>query len=164
MRVRSLVGGALLGAAAAYLFDPVAGNGRRARLRDQAAAQLRRTQWRGEKLQRHASNVIEGKMHHLASPEDGDRAMDDTTIAQRIRSEVLGRPNLDAREVIVDVEEGIARLRGQLDDTERIESVVEETRRIPGVRDVENLIHLPDVPAPNKKAARSASGRSEGAR
>ena len=163
MRVRHVVGGALLGAAAAYLFDPLAGNGRRARLRDQAAAQLKRAQWRGEQLQRHATNVVEGKMQQLTSHE-GDRAMDDTTIAQRIRSEVLGRPNLDAREVIVDVEEGVARLRGQLDDTERIESVVEETRKIPGVRDIENLIHLPDTPAPNKKAARSASARSKGDR
>jgi osmotically-inducible protein OsmY len=83
--------------------------------------------------------------------------MDDVTIAQRIRSEVLGRPALDAREIIVDVNEGVARLRGQLEDPERIQTLVEQTKKIPGVREVESLIHLEDMPAPNKEAARSAA-------
>ena len=157
MRVRQLMAGASIGAVAAYLLDPVAGKGRRARLRDRAGADLRRARWRGEKLRRHASNVIEGKVHELPGHQDTERPMDDATIAQRIRSEVLGRPALDAGEIIVDVDEGVARLRGQLDDSGQISELVEQTKRIPGVRDVETLIHQAGAPAPNKKAARSAA-------
>jgi osmotically-inducible protein OsmY len=164
MRIRGLITGAFVGAALTYLFDPAAGKGRRARLRDQAGSELRRARWRGEKLRRHASNVIEGKMHQLPGQREPDRPMDDATIAQRIRSEVLGRPALDAREIIVDVNAGVARLRGQLDDREQIQSIVEQTKEIPGVLDVESLIHLAGMPAPNKEAARSAARASSKSR
>jgi osmotically-inducible protein OsmY len=155
MRIRGLITGAFIGAALAYLFDPAAGKGRRARFRDQAGSELRRARWRGDKLRRHASNVIEGKMHQLPGQGEPDRPMDDATIAQRIRSEVLGRPALDAREIIVDVNDGIAWLRGQLDDPEQIQSIVEETKEIPGVLDVENLIHLEGTAA--RSAARAST-------
>jgi gas vesicle protein len=155
MRIRNFVAGALVGAVAAYLFDPLAGKGRRARVRDRTAATLRRARWRGEKLQRHAGNVIEGKMHRIAEPGDLDRPMDDATIAQRVRSEVLGRPDLRADDLIVDVENGVTRLRGQMEDADRIEKIVDLTKKIPGVREVETLLHAPGTSAPNKEAARS---------
>ena len=162
MRIRDLIAGASAGAAAAYLFDPLAGRGRRARLRDRVGAELRRARWRGGKLRRHAANVLEGNVHQFAPLDETDRPMDDVTIAQRIRSEVLGRPSLSAKGIVVDVNEGIARLRGQLDDAKLIHRLVEETKNIPGVRDVESLLHPAGASAPNKEAARSterAGGR-----
>jgi hypothetical protein len=83
--------------------------------------------------------------------------MDDVTIAQRIRSEVLGGPSLSAKGIVVDVNEGVARFRGQLDDAELIHRLVEETKNIPGVRDVESLLHPAGASAPNKVAARSTA-------
>jgi osmotically-inducible protein OsmY len=155
MRIGSMIKGGLVGAAVAYLFDPVSGNGRRARLRDQVGASVRRAQDRADKLSRHTSNVIEGKKAELAG--DGDRSMDDATVADRIRSEVLGRPGLDAGGLVVDVQDGVAHLRGEMQDEARITEVVAMTRSVAGVRDVENLIHVPGTPAPNKQAARSTS-------
>jgi osmotically-inducible protein OsmY len=156
MRIGSMIKGGLVGAAVAYLFDPVSGNGRRARLRDQIGASVRRAQDRADKLSRHTSNVIEGTKADLAGG-DGDRSMDDATVADRIRSEVLGRPGLDAGGLVVDVHDGVAHLRGEMRDEARITEVVAMTRGVAGVRDVENLIHVPGTPAPNKQAARSTS-------
>jgi osmotically-inducible protein OsmY len=156
MHVRAFVTGAAVGAAAAYLFDPDAGNGRRSRLRDQTGAMLRRGRERADELSRHAGNVIEGKLHEVARAGDADRAMDDATIADRIRSEVLGRRGLDAADVVVNVEGGVAYLRGAAPRPEAIDEIVERTAAVAGVGAVENLMHLPETPAPNKQAARSA--------
>ncbi len=155
MRVRSFVIAGLAGAAVAYLFDPASGGARRARLRDRTAAIARRMRIRADKLSRHAGNVLEGKMHDIAGVGGSERSMDDATVADRVRSEVLGRRDLDAGSLIVNVEEGVAYLRGQLNEPGRIERVVDLTGAVPGVRRVENLIHLPDSPAPNTEAART---------
>lgn len=160
MHLRAFVKGAAVGAAAAYLLDPDAGRGRRSRLRDQAGALVRRGQDRADELSRHASNVIEGKLHELAGTGDIDRAMDDTTVADRIRSEVLGRRDLAAGEVVVNVEDGVAYLRGEAPIAGTIEEIVDRTKAVSGVRAVENLLHQPGTPAPNKRAARSAAGPS----
>ena len=162
MRTRTFVGGAAIGAAVAYLLDPVSGRSRRARMRDQSAATARRARDRAGKLSRHGGNVIEGKIHEMTESLDTGGATDDATVADRIRSEVLGRRDLDAGRVVVDVEGGIAHLRGQLDDPAAIERIVDLTKQVHGVREVESLIHLPDAAAPNKAAARSATRRTKG--
>lgn len=160
MRIGTLIKGGLLGAAVAYLFDPVSGKGRRTRLRDQAGAAARRGRERADKLSRHAENVAAGARHQILGAPPEERSMDDATIADRVRSQVLGRPSLGAGSLLVDVQDGVAHLRGQMDDPTRIEEVLDLTGAVAGVRSVENLVHLPDEPAANKRAGRSASGGS----
>ena len=80
MHVRTFAKGAALGAAAAYLFDPVSGDGRRAQLRDQANAALRRYRERADDLSQHASSVVQGKVQELSRPMR-DRPTDDPTAA-----------------------------------------------------------------------------------
>jgi osmotically-inducible protein OsmY len=159
MRIRTVILAGLAGAAAAYLFDPVSGRGRRTRLRDRTGAILRRGGTRVDKLSRHATNVMEGATHDLEG-HPADRAMDDVTVADRIRSEVLGQRELSTAGLVVNVEDGVAFLRGELDDPALVETVVDRTKSIAGVRSIENLIHLPDSPAPNKASARSTGGRT----
>jgi osmotically-inducible protein OsmY len=162
MSIGTLIKGGLLGAAIAYLFDPISGNGRRARLRDQTGALARRGRDRADKLSRHAGNVLEGTKHEILGTGSEDRPMDDATIADRVRSEVLGRPGLGARSLLVDVENGVAHLRGEMEDPARIEEIVDLTGTIPGVRRVENLVHVPRSAASNKEASR-AVGRGSSA-
>jgi hyperosmotically inducible periplasmic protein len=140
MRAMTFVRGAAIGAAIAYLFDPVSGRGRRARLRDQAAATARRTRDRTGKLARHGGNVLEGKVHEATAPLSTSGSTDDATVADRIRSEVLGRRDLEAGNLIVDVSDGVAHLRGTIDDPRRAERVVDLTKQVHGVREVENLV------------------------
>jgi osmotically-inducible protein OsmY len=155
MHIRTYVKGAALGAAAAYLFDPVSGNGRRARLRDQAGAAIRRRRERIDDLSRHASNVVQGAIHEVAGTGSTDRPMDDATVADRIRSEVLGRGELADADVVVNVEDGVAVLRGEAPTNTAIVEIVDLTAAVDGVREVQDLMHLPGQPAPNKQAART---------
>lgn len=157
MHTRTFVKGTLIGAAIAYLWDPASGRGRRAKARDRALAIARRARDRADMLSRHGGNLIEGKIHQVTEPLVGsERPTDDATVADRVRSEVLGRGDLHAAGLVVDVQDGVAHLRGQLDDRATIDRVVDLTKQVAGVRDVVDLMHLPDAPAPNKKAARSA--------
>jgi gas vesicle protein len=154
MHLRSFFTGAAVGAAAAYLLDPVAGNGRRARLRDQTGALIRRGEERADDLSRHATNVVQGKVREMTTAPE--RSMDDGTVEARVRSEVLGRGDLDASRVIVNVEDGVAVLRGEVSGPDAIAGIVDRTKAVEGVREVRNLLHVPGAPAPNKEAARAA--------
>ena len=150
MRFRTFVIAGLAAAAAAYLFDPHSGRGRRARLRDRSIAIGRRAMTRAGRISRHAENVLQGKVHQI--PNLAPERSTDATVADRVRSEVLGRADVDAGNLLVDVADGVVSLRGELDDPQRIDRVIDLTGEVPGVRRVENLIHLPDTPTPNGQA------------
>jgi hypothetical protein len=55
--------GALFGAGIQYLYDPQAGRGRRARLKDQAVARLRKGGRELAKKARYQRGVVQGKVH-----------------------------------------------------------------------------------------------------
>jgi osmotically-inducible protein OsmY len=76
-------------------------------------------------------------------------------VTDRVKSEVLGRRDLGATNLLVDVQDGVVHLRGELDDPATIDRVVELTKQVPGVLEVENLTHRPGAAAPNKATARS---------
>jgi hypothetical protein len=155
MHLRSFFTGAAVGAAAAYLLDPVAGTGRRSRLRDQTGALIRRGEERADDLGRHATNVVQGKVREMTTAPE--RSMDDGTVEARIRSEVLGRGDVDASGIVVNVEDGVAVLRGEVSGPDdAIAGIVDRTKAVEGVREVRNLLHVPGAPAPNKEAARAA--------
>ena len=50
--------------------------------------------------------------------------------------------------VNVNAQEGVVQLRGQLPSLDLIDALVERTRKIHGVKDVENLLHTPGTEAP----------------
>jgi len=150
MRFRTLVTAGLAAAVAVYLLDPISGRGRRARLRDRSAGIARRAGIRAERFSRHARSVTQGRTHQLIDQPEVERAMDDATVADRVRSQVLGRHDVHATELLVNVEDGIVSLRGELGDAGRVDRVIDLTAEVTGVRGVENLIHLPETPAPTK--------------
>lgn len=168
MRLRTLVFGVAAGAAIAYFFDPVSGRGRRTRTRDQAAAKARRARETAERRGRYLSHMAEGRLSELRSPGPDRHDVDDVTLAQRVQSDVLGSADVPKDRITLEVTGGIAVLRGELDSRSEIDEIVERVRGVAGVRTVENLLHLPGEPAPNKEAAIRASetggptGRSAG--
>jgi BON domain-containing protein len=160
MRLRSMLFGAAVGAAIAYLFDPEQGAGRRSRLRDQAMARVRDTSQDLGRRGRFLAGTAVGRVLDA-----GSRAMpapaDDTTLVDRIRSEALGDARIPAGEINVDVAAGVATLRGELSDESLIDEIAERVRAVPGVLGVENLLHTPaQEPAANKRAAVRASERA----
>jgi osmotically-inducible protein OsmY len=50
-------------------------------------------------------------------------------------------------QINVNVQDGVVQLRGEVPRPEMIEDLVGKARSVQGVRDVENLLHLPGTPA-----------------
>jgi hypothetical protein len=139
---------AAVGAALMWLFDPVGGRRRRALVRDRGAAAVRRLFRRGARVGRgvaaDAYGVGRKAMHVHEQPKD----YDDQTLKSKVESELFRDADAPKGQVDVNAQDGVVQLRGELDSPELIEELVERTRRVHGVHDVENLLHLPGTPAP----------------
>jgi osmotically-inducible protein OsmY len=140
---------AAIGAALAYLLDPRSGRRRRAELRDRSAAIVRRSFRRLRRAERHAQAEAYGlsqKARHLH--EEPKPTPDDVTLAQKVETEIFRDPKVPKGEINVNAERGTVFLRGQVETPELIRDLEERTRKVQGVQDVENLLHLPGTPAP----------------
>ena len=82
-----------------------------------------------------------------------DRPMDDAAIASLVRTKVLGRPDLDTGNLVVDVVQGVVFLRGDLKDRRQVDEIVNLTGAVPGVQEVKDLIHLPESPTESGQTA-----------
>ena len=78
--------------------------------------------------------------------------LDDITIARKVESEIFrgeGRHELKAH-IDVNAVDGVVYLRGVAKTPDLINTLEAETRAIPEVKGVENLLHLPHTPAPTR--------------
>ena len=158
-RLAAAVGGAMTGFVAEYLLDPDRGRSRRSRLGDQARAIprrfVRKASARTRAQGRYAAGVAHGVAHrltHLRAP----LPENDATLAQKVRSEVLGSEPFAGHAIVVTAVDGAVTLRGQLPNPSHITRLDQQVRKVAGVRHVENLVHSPGAPAPNKQGPRSA--------
>ena len=140
--------GGALGALLTYFFDPQSGARRRHVALDRTAGFLRS---RGRDAVRAGRGVaaeaygVSQKMQHLKEePKD----YDDATLAAKIQSQVFRGPDIPKGKLNVNVQNGVAQLRGEVPRADLIDELVAETRKVQGVRDVENLLHLPGAEAP----------------
>jgi osmotically-inducible protein OsmY len=76
------------------------------------------------------------------------RQYDDWTLKAKVETELFRDEHEVKGAVNVNAQEGVVQLRGELPSRDLIDALVERTRRIQGVKDVENLLHTPDAPAP----------------
>jgi hypothetical protein len=152
--VKLIIAGAV-GATLAYVFDPVRGRRRRAELKDRGRATLRREVRAVERQASYGKGRAEGVIHKLRHPRP-HVPEDDMTLADKIRSEVLGR--VDGPHLTIDVNNRVVTLRGEVPDEQAARDVEREVRAMSGVTDVVNLLHQPGTPAPNKADALRAEG------
>lgn len=73
---------------------------------------------------------------------------DDQTLVDRVESEIFRDRHEVKGKVNINAEEGVVVLRGQLDSQDMIDDLVNAVRDVDGVRNVENLLHLPGTDAP----------------
>lgn len=127
---------ALAGAAVAYLFDPVSGRSRRARLMDQAAARARRSVDQAERRARYEAGRVKGAVHE-AGP-DRDFPRDDAELLQKVRSEAVGPSPVSTANIEIHVENGEVILRGVSRDEGAEGDLIRRIEDVTGVRGVRN--------------------------
>ncbi len=141
---------AALGAALAYFFDPESGKRRRKVTIDRIAGLARR---HGRRLGRGIASEAHGlkqKATHLK--EEPKPQPDDVTLARKVETEIFRGPDVPKGKINVNAENGIVVLRGEAETPEMIEDLAKKARDVQGVRDVENLLHVPGVLPPARKS------------
>jgi hypothetical protein len=94
-----------------------------------------------------AFGMVQRIRHSRSAPKAG---MDDVTLARKVETVIFRGPDSPKSTVDVNVVDGVVWLRGQVKRPEQIRSLEREAWAVPEVRGVENLVHLPNTPAPTR--------------
>jgi osmotically-inducible protein OsmY len=140
--------GTAIGAAIAYFFDSQNGKLRRNTTRDRVAAAVRGTSRRAERAGRGVAAEAYGVSQKVQHLKEEPKDLDDVTLARKVETELFRPADAPKGDVDVNVEHGVVVLRGQAESPELIDDLVSRARSVQGVREVENLLHLPGTPAP----------------
>jgi gas vesicle protein len=150
---RLIAAGAAVGAALAFFFDPKNGTRRRNEVRDRFLALFRRSGRSAGELGRSAKSsgyALKQKATNMKeSPKDQP---DDVTLARKVETEIFRAPDVPKGDINVNAENGVVFLRGEVTDESLIEALAESARKVQGVREVENLLHVAGTPAPTKQS------------
>jgi osmotically-inducible protein OsmY len=145
----ALVGAAGLGAVIEYfVLDREHAARRRHTARDRAVATMRRRSRDAVRRAKYMEGVAEGVAHkavHAVPGVQREREVpDDVTLAQRVESSAFRRARVPKQHVSVNAENGVVYLRGQLDSEDQIDALVHSAHGVEGVKEVKNLLHIPD--------------------
>ncbi len=138
--------GAAAGAAAAHFLDPDSGRKRRNHAREQASTTAATAASAVSSQAHHAAGTMKG-VAHAVTPHRHEE-MDDMTLADRVRSEIFRDTEAPKGDVSVDVQAGVAYLRGEVADQAWIERLGSDARKVQGIDGVKNLLHAPGTPTP----------------
>ena len=158
--------GIALGALLEYFLDPRAGRRRRHTARDGVMSRVRRGERRAAMRARRAGSHAIGiarRTLNAARPRHRE-PFDDVTLARKVESELYRRARVPKGHISINAEDGFVFLRGVMDRQEDIERIEAATRQITGVREVQNLIHLPGTPAPSSQPKSQRLRSSNGSR
>jgi osmotically-inducible protein OsmY len=143
--MRKLLLGGALGGAFAYFLDPQNGRRRRNVTRDRIFAFFRRT---AEKRQAVTATAYATKQKVTHLREEEKPQPDDVTLARKVETEIFRDAEAPKGTVNVNAVDGVVELRGEVQRPEIVRDLEERARKVQGVRDVRNLLHLPGTPAP----------------
>lgn len=134
---------AAAGFAAMYLLDPDGGRRRRAMLRDRTAGIVRRVGVVTGRTQRKIGSDLYGVGQKVTHPGVAqDEPANDATLAQKVMTELFRDPGIPKGSINVNAENGVVQLRGSVERPELILEIEGRVRRIAGVLDVDNLLHV----------------------
>ena len=118
---------------------------------ERALGAVRRTGHRSARIGWRATSTVVGKAnavrHRVRGPKPG---MDDITLARKVETELFRDAGSPKGQVDVNAVDGVVELRGQVKRPQEVKDLEARTRRIPEVRDVRNLLHLPRTPSPTR--------------
>jgi osmotically-inducible protein OsmY len=145
--------GAAMGAALLFFFDPQNGTRRRKQTADRVLAFFRRTGAQAGRVGQSAKSQAYGmtqKATHLK--ERAKEQPDDATLAHKVETEIFRDADVPKGKINVNAENGVVFLRGEVTDESLVEALGNAARKVQGVVDVENLLHVPGTPAPAKQS------------
>ena len=137
-----------LGALIAYYFDPDNGHGRRALARERIPAFFRHGSARAGSVVKSEIKVTTKKVAHRKKTEKPQP--DDVTLVRKVETEIFRDAEVPKGQINVNAENGKVILRGEVEEPSLIEDLEKRTRKVQGVREVENLLHTPGSAAPAK--------------
>jgi osmotically-inducible protein OsmY len=138
-----------LGALIAYFFDPENGNRRRAIARDRIPALFRRSSERVEKATRSVASEAKATKAKVEHRKEAEKPQpDDVTLARKVETEIFRDAEVPKGQINVNAENGKVVLRGEVEKPAMIKDLEKRTKKVQGVQEVENLLHLQGTPAP----------------
>jgi osmotically-inducible protein OsmY len=145
----AIAGALALGASLEYFLDSGAGRRRRHTVRDGVLSALRQGERRAIRRARRAESRTVGMAKRtLNARRAPTEPADDVALAHRVESELFRRARVAKSQIDINAEDGAVFLRGVVERQEDLAHVESVAAAIPGVRSVENLLHLPGTPAP----------------
>jgi hypothetical protein len=139
---------AAAGAGLMYFLDPDRGRRRRAIASDRLAASVRSSIRQGERAGRAASAQAYGAAQQVMHAADTEQPPpSDAALKAKVETVLFADQSFPKGRVNVNVEDGRVVLRGELERPDDITAAETRVRKIVGVREVENLLHLPGTPA-----------------
>ena len=138
-KLRYMAFGALL----AYFFDPQNGRRRRALAGPDPASSSSVPQGRESRdSDRHRrGSAAKQKATHLKEEEKPQP--DDVTLARKVETEIFRDSDIPKGRINVNAENGKVVLRGEVEQPELIKDLEKRTKKVQGVQEVENLLHVP---------------------
>jgi osmotically-inducible protein OsmY len=130
-----------LGALIAYFFDAQSGRSRRAEARQRVPAVFRRTTAKAGQAGRAASSQATAVKAKAAHRKEAEKPQpDDVTLARKVETEIFRDAEVPKGKINVNAENGKVVLRGEVDEPSLIEDLEQRTKKVQGVREVENLL------------------------
>ena len=151
-RLITLLFGVGIGAAAAHFLDPQSGRRRRTEIREQAVSKVHAGVDQATTTASHAAGKAKGAVSTATPTGTGLEDPDDVTLARKVETEIFRAPDAPKGEVSVDVQRGVAHLRGEVADGQWITRLGQEAEKVEGVKGVENLLHRPGTPTPERSS------------
>lgn len=157
MSIRSFLTAGAVGAALMYYLDPDRGTRRRNVTRDKLMSLARQASRTTQQQAAFVGGQIQGVVQETVPHRPDNPDPDDTTLKDRVESEVLRDHKIKQSDVVFNVADGVVEVRGQLPSQTDIDSLMEKVQKVQGVRQVHNYLHLPGTPAPNKASVLQVS-------
>jgi osmotically-inducible protein OsmY len=130
-----------LGALVAYFFDPQNGRSRRAEARQRIPAMLRRSTAKAGQAGKAASSQATAVKAKAANRKEAEKPQpDDVTLARKVETEIFRDDDVPKGKINVNAENGKVVLRGEVDEPSLIDDLEKRTKKVQGVREVENLL------------------------
>jgi BON domain len=145
--MKKLIGVGAVIAALTYFFDPQLGRTRRAQLQQRMPAFFRRRAREAERLGRAASAETYGLKQKATHLQEEPKEFTDETLAHKVETEIFRDADVPKGQINVNAQGGVVQLRGEVPDPDVSNERVEKARSVQGVKEVENLLHLPGTPA-----------------